>query len=175
MNLPNIITVFRIILIPFVIQRFAVGDVRLATILFLVACASDILDGFIARKFHLVTDVGKLLDPFADKAMSLSVLICMWYFNGLIPAWAVIVFLSKELLLLVGGLILLKNEIIIPANKFGKVSTVITSLVVISILLGYQIIPTGVQQAMIVVATAVTLLALVVYFSMFVQSLRSKK
>ncbi len=140
MNLPNKLTIFRIILIPvFIFLFFSDVDNNLiyAFVVFAVAGVTDILDGYIARKFDLVTDLGKVLDPFADKLMLMSVLICLATMN-LIPTWLLIVMIIKELVMVYGGirLYLSHTQVIIPSNQYGKLATVAFYLAICMVLLG---------------------------------------
>ena len=132
MNLPNKLTIFRVILIlPFVaillggeagwfgVNRLIPDCVALA--IFIVASLTDLIDGKIARKYHLVTNFGKFMDPLADKLLVCSALICL---TDVIPSWVVIIIISRELI--IGGFrtIAADNGIVIAASYWGKVKTV---------------------------------------------------
>ena len=134
MNIPNILTLIRIILIPVTAYLFYIDNITAAIIAFLVACVTDIADGFIARHFNMITDTGKLLDPLADKGMQVTVLFSMAA-RSYLPWAVVIVIILKELLIFAGGLHLYNSNIIVAANWYGKVSTVITSVCIVAILL----------------------------------------
>lgn len=127
LNLPNIITIFRMILIPIFIYVFhsdIENSLLWSGLIFLVAGISDVADGYIARKYNLTSKFGAILDPLADKLMSFTVL-STYTFVGLIPVWILILLTIKELLLIIGGgtLFFIKENIVIPANKFGKIAT----------------------------------------------------
>lgn len=137
MNLPNMLTIFRIILIPvFVIMllvRIPYGDLA-AAIIFIVAALTDSLDGYLARKWKQVTKLGIILDPLADKMLITAALISLVEL-GRIPGWIAIVILAREFA--VTGLRTVKAEegVIIPASNMGKVKTIsqiIAVLLVIS-------------------------------------------
>ena len=134
MNLPNILSIIRILLIPVTAVFFAKGKVSGAVTVFIVACLTDILDGYIARKYNLITDLGKILDPLADKGMQITMLISM-AMGDLMPWFVVMFILLKELLMCVGGAVLYRANTVIAANSYGKIATVVTSLCVILILL----------------------------------------
>jgi len=129
MNVPNILTTMRFFLIPvFVVIIFSDSEHALMVSLgvFLIAGITDVLDGFIARKYNLITKFGTVMDPLADKLMLLTVLIC-YTIKDMIPIWIVLVMVTKELLMIIGGLYLYycKEEHVVPSNKFGKLATVL--------------------------------------------------
>ena len=127
LNVPNVLTYIRIALVPIFVVLFFTTNLYYALAIFVLACLTDVIDGFIARKFNMVTNLGKILDPFADKLLKLSTLICFVSVN-IIPLWFLIVMLSLDLFLLVSGAIILKRGIIIKANWFGKLGTLFISL-----------------------------------------------
>ncbi len=127
MTLPNIITMFRIVLIPVYLAVFYSGNegsVLMAGLIFMVAGISDVADGYIARRFNLMSKLGAVLDPFADKLMSFTVLITFTSV-GLIPIWVLIPMLIKEIVMLMGGAVLYfkHDKSVIPSNKYGKIAT----------------------------------------------------
>lgn len=125
MNIPNILTTIRFFLIPvFYIVHFSSIENHfiISIIIFLVAGITDVLDGYIARKYNLVTKWGTLLDPLADKLMLLTVLYSLSKTIG-ISIWIFILILAKEGLMILGGLLLLKNQTVIAAKYYGKAAT----------------------------------------------------
>ncbi len=104
LNLPNILTYIRIALVPVFVTLFYAVNIYVALAIFVVACVTDVIDGFVARKFNMITNLGKVLDPFADKLLKLSTLICFVSVN-IIPLWFLIVMLSLDLFLVVSGVI----------------------------------------------------------------------
>ena len=126
MNLPNRLTILRLILtLPFVAALslpFA-GAKWLALCLFVVSSATDYADGYIARKFQLITDFGKLMDPLVDKIMTMSAFICLVAL-GSIPAWAAIVIISREFLITGLRLIASARGKVLAAERLGKLKTV---------------------------------------------------
>lgn len=126
LNVPNALTLLRLFLIPVYIVLFANGLKNAALLVFLAACFTDLLDGYIARKYHLVTNFGKLMDPFADKAMVITAMLSMTIGNShiepVIPWTAVIILLLKELFMMAGGLLLLRNGIVVYSYMIGKVA-----------------------------------------------------
>lgn len=125
MNIPNILTMIRFLLIPiFYIVYFSSIDNHfvISIIIFLVSGITDVLDGYIARKYDMVTKWGTLLDPLADKLMLLTVLFCLSR-TDVIPIWIFILILGKEGLMILGGLLLLKKQTVIAAKYYGKAAT----------------------------------------------------
>ena len=127
MNFPNLLSIFRLFLIPVFILIFFSNihnSLMYAIIIFLVAGFTDILDGFIARKFDLITKWGIILDPLADKLMLVTVLTCL-VVKSYIPLWILIIMTAKETAMITAGILLFKNHTVIPSNFFGKLSTVL--------------------------------------------------
>ncbi|KUO70029.1 MAG: CDP-diacylglycerol--glycerol-3-phosphate 3-phosphatidyltransferase, partial [Clostridia bacterium BRH_c25] len=122
MNIPNALTIIRLLLIPgFVYYFFSQMEygIRIAIVIFVVAGLTDILDGFIARRYNLITRLGIVLDPLADKLMLLTVLISITL-KDQIPFWIIVVVAIKETLLMLGAITLFNDhDIVVPANKFG--------------------------------------------------------
>ena len=127
MNLPNKITIFRVCMIPvflvfMLVQGIPYGN-YIATAVFAVACASDALDGHIARKHNLVTNFGKFMDPLADKLLVCSALICFVELSYM-PAWIVIVIIAREFIISGFRLIASDNGVVIAASYWGKFKTI---------------------------------------------------
>jgi len=163
-RVPNILTTIRLLLVPVFIVMFFQDHIASAAI-FVVACLTDIVDGYIARHFDAQSKFGTVFDPLADKLLQLSAIICL-YIAELFPIWALIVLVCKECLLLLGGANLLHRGVVVAANKYGKISTVVLSLFVISsILLGDILLPY--INVIAFVAIIPTLLALGSYCRIF--------
>lgn len=120
-NIPNILSVIRILLVfVFVYVLFALNSPVWAIIVFLVAGATDVVDGYLARRFNWITNLGKILDPFADKLMQCTVLVCLCIKN-IIPLWFVIPYFVKEVTTLLIGLIVIKRRNVVVVSKwYGK-------------------------------------------------------
>ena len=129
MNLPNILTLIRFGLVPimaiFLVQR----NFTLAISIYVLASITDILDGYIARKYNQITEFGKILDPLADKLLQFTAIIALWAL-GIIPVWIPPIFFLKEVLMGLGCIKLLKKDIIVPSKWFGKLSTVLLFLAI---------------------------------------------
>lgn len=124
-NIPNILTLFRLFLIPVFILFFfskLAHSLILSILIFLLAGVTDILDGYIARKYNLITKWGIVLDPLADKLMLLTVLSCLVIKNYIL-LWILIIVAVKEIFMIVSSTFLYKKDTIIPSNIFGKITT----------------------------------------------------
>lgn len=124
LNLPNALTLLRLLLIPVFLYLMHIDQMMPALGVFLFASLTDLVDGWIARHYHLVTDLGKLFDPLADKLMVLSVVV-MLTVKGIIPLAAIIILLVKEGLMLLGGWLLLRKKIVVYALPLGKIGQVV--------------------------------------------------
>ena len=126
MNLPNKLTMFRVVLIPFFVVFMLVNittvDKWIALAIFIIASLTDLLDGKIARKYNLVTNFGKFMDPLADKLLVCSALICLVALNK-IPAWIVIIIIAREFIISGFRLIASDNGVVIAASYWGKFKT----------------------------------------------------
>ena len=129
---PNIITLFRLILVPvYAAVYFALPHMRwLALLCFLVACLSDVVDGYIARKYNLISKIGTVLDPLADKLMYITV-VCGLVISGTINFWFFLIYAVKELVMIVGAAVMIKEiKEVIPAKWYGKLSTALFFVVI---------------------------------------------
>ena len=131
MNLPNYITLVRIVLIPFFINLMIYGYYRLALAVFVAACLTDALDGLIARVTNSITDLGALLDPIADKLLILSSFVTL-VLLGMLPVWLVIIVVSRDVTLVLGSLVIyyLGHELKARPSFIGKSTTALQLLVV---------------------------------------------
>ncbi|MEG1972226.1 MAG: CDP-diacylglycerol--glycerol-3-phosphate 3-phosphatidyltransferase, partial [Oscillospiraceae bacterium] len=147
LNIPNILTMARIILIvPFVFAMQYVENptcILIALIIFSVASFTDLLDGKIARKYNLVTNFGKLMDPLADKLLVMSAMLG-FVENRWAPAWVVIVILSREFLVTSVRLIAASEGVVIPADIWGKVKTAVQMVWIVATLLWMYLENSGV-------------------------------
>lgn len=140
MNLPNKLTTLRVIMIPFFVffllwqngENYTFRMIALA--LFIIASLTDLLDGKIARKYNLVTNFGKFMDPLADKLLVCSALICLIELNAL-PAWMVIIIISREFIISGFRLIASGNGVVIAASYWGKFKTTFQMVSVVLLIL----------------------------------------
>ncbi len=145
MNLPNKLTVLRVILIPFFVLSLMVFDGEeplyryLAAAIFIVASLTDMLDGKIARKYNLVTNFGKFMDPLADKLLVCAALICLVELEQL-PAWMVILIVSREFIISGVRLVAAEQGIVIAASYWGKFKTTFQMLAVILLIVDLPVL-----------------------------------
>jgi len=165
LNIPNILTIIRFLLVPvFAYKYIAQGDVVWATIILVLSGFTDVLDGYIARKYNMVTKWGVVFDPIADKLTQLTVAFCI-AFKGLEIMWfAFALMLAKELVLVLGGIKLYrKADVVVSANWYGKVATLVFYLVFfVLILFGHKITP-EVKETIVIVALSISIFALFSY------------
>lgn len=142
MNLPNKLTIMRVILIPFFVffllsPYFPAYGNYIAVAIFIVASLTDMLDGKIARKYNLVTNFGKFMDPLADKLLVCSAMICLIELDRL-AAWIVIVIIEREFIISGFRLVASDNGVVIAASYWGKFKTTFQMLMVIVLILDIQ-------------------------------------
>lgn len=140
MNLPNKITIARILLVPFFIIVFLLPQIPynnyIALALFIIASATDAVDGYIARKYKLITDFGKFMDPLADKLLVCSALICFIEVEEIyMPAWVVIVLIAREFIISGFRLVAADKGVVIAAGIWGKLKTVCQMVMCIVLML----------------------------------------
>lgn len=166
MNLPNKLTVFRIVLVPFfvaflLLSKGADALKWAALALFVVASLTDLLDGKIARRYHLVTTFGKFMDPLADKILTISGMICLIEL-GRIPSWIVVVIVAREFIISGFRLIATEHGIVIAANYWGKWKTTFQMIMIILMIMNLpalRLVTTVVMWA----ALALTVISLATY------------
>ena len=134
MNLPNKLTVLRVVLIPFfvvfmLVDILGANDKWIALAIFIVASLTDLLDGKIARKYNLVTNFGKFMDPLADKMLVCSALICLTALDKL-PAWISIVIICRDFVISGFRLVAADNGVVIAASYWGKYKTTFQMIMV---------------------------------------------
>ncbi|MFV9509779.1 CDP-diacylglycerol--glycerol-3-phosphate 3-phosphatidyltransferase [Tepidibacillus sp. LV47] len=181
MNLPNKITLIRIFLVPiimvFLLIRFDFGEIKIAgemityseliaTFIFIVAASTDGLDGYIARKRKLVTNLGKLLDPLADKLLISAALISLVEMQRL-DAWIAIVIISREFAVTGLRMVAAAEGFVIVASKLGKLKTVTQIIAIVLLMLNnfpFNYIHIPLAQLMVWIAVLVTIISGIDYF-----------
>ena len=145
MNLPNKLTVLRVILIPFFVVSLMIENGAnqtfryVAAAIFIIASLTDMLDGKIARKYNLVTNFGKFMDPLADKLLVCSALICLIQL-GQLPAWMVIIIVSREFIISGFRLVAAEQGIVIAASYWGKFKTTFQMIAVVLMILNFEVL-----------------------------------
>ncbi|MBS1480159.1 MAG: CDP-diacylglycerol--glycerol-3-phosphate 3-phosphatidyltransferase [Christensenellaceae bacterium] len=138
MNLPNKLTILRIILVPVFVACFYLpveGAMYIAAVVFVVAYFTDMLDGYIARKYNLITDFGKLMDPMADKLLTAAAMIMLTAY-GLCSPIATFLTIGRELVISAFRLVSATQGVVIAAGKIGKLKTLTQFIGIVLILLG---------------------------------------
>ena len=140
MNLPNKLTILRVLLIPFFVFFMLVPVVPcsnyIAVAIFIIASLTDLADGKIARKYNLVTNFGKFMDPLADKLLVCSAMICL-VATGQLAAWMVIIIISREFIISGFRLVAADNGVVIAASYWGKFKTTFQMLMIIVLILNF--------------------------------------
>lgn len=169
MNLPNKITMFRVILIPFFVFFMLSTQIPyynyIAVAIFIVASLTDTLDGYIARKYNLVSNFGKFMDPLADKLLVGAALICFVALpENPMPAWGVIVIISREFIISGFRLVASDAGVVIAASFWGKIKTIVQMVMSILLIINWngQIIDI-VELVLVYAAIALTVISLVDY------------
>lgn len=165
---PNVITTIRFFLVPIYVAIFYSSNpnsLLYSTLIFALAGITDLIDGHIARKYDLVTKLGTVLDPLADKLMQLTVLITFTTKNY-IPLWAIVIIGIKEILMIIGGLILYygKSDAVIPADRYGKFATIMFYVTIFTISFSSKGANSLTSLALIVATVAITMIAFINYF-----------
>ena len=143
MNTPNKLTVARMILVPFLVVFLLTGwggeaNRWICLAIFVAASVTDWFDGHLARKYNLITNFGKFMDPLADKLLVCSAMICMIEVDKL-PAWVVIIIIGREFIISGFRLIAAENGIVIAANYWGKFKTVSQMIMIILLMLDFGV------------------------------------
>lgn len=167
MNIPNILTTFRIVLVPILAYMMHLGEYVPAAIIFVAAVFTDFLDGFLARKFNQVTNFGKVMDPVADKLLVLTAL-GMLTIQKKIGVAIFIIVIAKEILLGIGGILLYKNKKrISSADWYGKIASGIFYFAILMLILDVKY-----SKTFIVIAVAATVFALAKYIAKYIKLMR---
>ena len=178
-TIPNVLTMIRLLLVPvFVVVYFRTSaEPKYAALaIFAAASLTDMLDGYLARKLNQISDLGKLLDPLADKLMVLSALVCQAV-TGVFPWAAVIVVACKELVMVLGGLFMLSRDVVVYSNIVGKAAQV---CFILSLILSFFHVPlaewgTRLDLILLWITVGLAILAMVVYAAEYLRSLKKPR
>ncbi len=180
LTVPNALSVFRIIIVPFFAYYFLNKEILIATILLMLSALSDALDGFIARKFNQITELGKILDPFADKITQIVIAICLAIMYPVICPLLIFFFIKEFGMLVLAFSLLRKNKNPGPSKWYGKVATVLFYIsVTVIVIMGM----TGVERVtfdivsyiLLSITTIMMVYAVVKYYGIYKKLLVSKK
>lgn len=169
LNLPNLITLGRIILIPLFIIVFWSSDpyrIQYSMLIFAVAGISDILDGYLARSLNLVTNLGKALDPLADKLMVITALFSL-FLENMMPLWLLLLIVFKEIIIILGSLFIVvkQNSQVVSANIYGKAATFAVYLAIFT-----QAFKTPYRDLMTYIAGLAAVIAFINYLLIFLRN-----
>lgn len=175
MNLPNKLTVLRMIMVPFFVffmltDAGGAANKWIALVLFCVASLTDMLDGKIARARNLVTNFGKFMDPLADKLLVCSAMICMIP-SGKLSAWFVIIIIAREFIISGFRLVASDNGIVIAASYWGKFKTVSQMAMIIILIADFGGVFDMIGNVLIWVSLVLTIVSLIDYVAKNVQVL----
>lgn len=173
MNLPNKLTTLRMFLVPVFAIVILVGGSQnyttriIAEVIFISASLTDMLDGKIARKYNLITDYGKFMDPLADKLLVCTAMICLMSF-GQLPAWVLIIIIAREFIISGFRLIAADNGRVIAASYWGKFKTVFQMAMVIVMILHIRVEPFAqffmvLETLLMYIAVILTVVSLIDY------------
>lgn len=174
-HVPNILTIIRFIFIPFILLAIIHDEYLLAFILLTSSAITDILDGYIARKFDFITNFGKLIDPLADKSTQISILATL-VFKGIIPVWILFVVFIKEFIMIAGASFLYGKELVVSSRWYGKLATICFYIAIVSSLaIRYFHLAFSFDQYIYYLSLLITFLSLIMYFQAFYKNGYLKK
>lgn len=174
LTLPNAISLFRLILIPFIVWAFMEGQIVLTFSLVALSGISDVVDGCIARRYGLVSDLGKFLDPLADKLTQFVLILCLALRYSFLYLFALFFFVREALMLIFGLLILNRTDSVHSSRWYGKAATVLLYAVMLVLILFPDIDPLA-AGLLFILCLGMMAYALVRYLMMYVAYLRRAK
>ena len=171
-TIPNFMSFFRLVLVPFILWIYLRGEYGIAAALVVVSALTDILDGVIARKFDMVSDLGKVLDPIADKVTHAALLICLLTRYRFI--WLVFALLAfKELMMFALGTTAVRRKGKVHSAKwYGKLCTVVLEVSLVALML-FPELPLGAVKAILMVCCAAMIFSLVMYTIFWISVIRA--
>ena len=165
-HVPNSLTILRFLLIPVVVFYIFTGNYILAFVFFTISGLTDIADGFIARKFNLISNFGKLMDPLADKLTQIATLASL-VFTHIIPIWILLIVLLKEFIMICGASFLYGKDVVVYSKWYGKLATVLFYIAIVVSLLLKQFELVGIWKnldlALYTFALVTTIFSLIMY------------
>lgn len=172
-HIPNTLTVIRFLLIPAIVFYIFTGNYILAFIFFTISGITDIADGFIARKFNLVSNFGKLMDPLADKLTQIATLTSLVLTN-IIPIWILLIVFLKEFIMICGASFLYGKDVVVYSKWYGKLATVLFYISIVVSLLLKQFEINGIWEYLDLGLYSFALIATIFSLIMYVKDLYQK-
>lgn len=167
----NLITLSRIVVLPFIVIFLANGFRSAALISMLLLLVSDALDGYVARRFNQVSDIGKFLDPVCDK-IALAVILITLYGIGSLPLWGLIVIVSRDVLILVGCLVLIKTRsVLYKSNITGKITGFIFGMIICA----FTINLTRIGTILLYVCIPALIVSFTIYLLRYIRAMKGEK
>ena len=166
-HIPNILTILRFVLIPFILYFLSIDNYVLTFVFLTLSGITDVLDGFIARKFNFITDFGKLIDPLADKATQLLTLAAL-VLKNIIPLWILGLLILKEFIMIAGASFLYGKELVVSSKWYGKLATVLIYVAIVCSLVIKQFsLPFKFDTYIYYLAIISTIFSLIMYIKAF--------
>lgn len=172
-HVPNMLTVIRFLLIPVILICIFTNNYLLAFVIFTISGLTDILDGFIARKFDLISNFGKLMDPLADKLTQIS-LLCALAWQNIIPLWILLIVLLKEIIMVIGASFLYGKSVVVYSRWYGKLATVLFYIAIVCSLLLKQFALSGLWSQLDLGIYCLALITTIFALIMYVKDLYKK-
>jgi cardiolipin synthase (CMP-forming) len=176
LSIPNLITLGRILLVPVVVWAITAGEMRVAFVLFLAAGITDAVDGFLAKRFGMATELGAYLDPLADKAMLVSIYVALGITDA-VPRWLVILVVSRDIMIVSAVILSWLVDKPVPLKPLGvsKLNTVaqISLACVVMAAVGFEFDASLAVMALTAVVTALTLLSIGFYVAEWVRHMNA--
>ena len=166
-HIPNILTIIRFILVPLIVVLIMQEKYLEAFVILTVSGLTDVLDGTIARKYNLITDFGKLIDPLADKVTQISVLVTLTL-KDIIPVWMIIIVFLKEVFMIAGASFLYGRDLVVSSKWYGKLATVLFYVaIVVSLSIRYFNLSLNFDIYIYYIAIIATIFSLFMYVDAF--------
>ena len=174
--IPNILSVIRLCLVPIFVYLFFLdypNNIKAAIVVFFLAGATDVIDGWLARRNNWVSNIGKILDPLADKMMQCAALTC-FYIKQIIPLWLLLAYVTKEMLILAGAVFVFRKKSVVVKSSFWGKFAVCVFYLSIAVLAALQNVPEITRETWTVAISAAMLcfaiVALVQYFREYIKT-----
>ena len=172
-HVPNILTIIRFLLIPFILIYIFTGNYILAFVFFTLSGITDIADGCIARKYNLISNFGKLMDPLADKLTQIATLTSLVVVK-IIPLWILIIVISKEFIMICGASFLYGKDVVVYSKWYGKLATVLLYFAIVFSLLIKQFALTGIWSNIDMTLFCLAVIATLFSLAMYIKDLYKK-